>query len=195
MNHKALSFRERLRQAGSELHQQVDDVFSSYRLTEREGYQAFLVAHASALFPLEEMLERAGIQQLVPDWTERCRRFALAEDLASLGVELPSYEPLDLYPGEAAQWGFAYVLEGSRLGGKMLARIVSTSPDSRVREALRYLTHVPRGGHNSWPAFLQELECQAAKWPDQDVFEGQAQAFAVFLKAGQRFRPLDSSVI
>ncbi|WP_312270901.1 biliverdin-producing heme oxygenase [Pseudomonas sp.] len=188
------SIRERLRQAGGELHQQVDALFSSYRLTDLDGYQTFLVAHAWALFPMEEMLESSGIEAMMPDWKQRRRRFALAEDLAMLGVSVPEYKPLQACSNEATLWGYAYVLEGSRLGGKMIARYVAGSDEPLVRAATHYLSHVPDSGPAGWPAFLAELEHRAVHWKEDDLFSGQSQAFGLFLQAGQRFQPVASSI-
>jgi heme oxygenase len=188
------SIRERLRQAGAELHQQVDALFSSYRLTDLEGYSAFLVAHAWALFPMEEMLEASGIEAMMPEWNQRRRRFALAEDLAVLGVAIPAYEALQTCTNEATLWGYAYVLEGSRLGAKMISRHVAGSDEPLVRAATHYLNHAPQPGQAGWPAFLAELERRAAEWKEDDLFKGQSQAFGLFLQAGQRFQPVASSI-
>jgi heme oxygenase len=88
-------------------------------LGDREGYAAFLIAHARALPAVEAWL--AGREIGFP-W--RARREALAADLAALGCDMPAPLPFDLADDEAARWGALYVTEGSRLGGVMLARQV-----------------------------------------------------------------------
>jgi heme oxygenase len=187
------SIRERLRQAGGELHEQVDALFSAYRLITLEGYRAFLIAHAWALFPMEEMLEAAGIENTLADWPQRRRRFALAQDLALLGESVPDYEPLALQHSEATLWGYAYVLEGSRLGGKMISRHVASSEDPLVREATHYLTHAPQAGQAGWPVFLAQLEHKSGQWQEDELLRGQAEAFGLFLKAGKHFQPANSN--
>ncbi len=67
------TIREMLRAEGGALHEQVDTTFGRYALQTRPHYTAFLQAHAQALIGLEDLLERSGIQRLLPDWTERRR--------------------------------------------------------------------------------------------------------------------------
>ncbi len=111
----ALALRERTAAA----HAAVDAAFAGYDLADAGGYRAFLIAHARALPAVEAWLSRrAGM----PDW--RPRAGALAEDLAALGVEMPAPLPFALPDDDAAAWGALYVVEGSRLGGAMLARDV-----------------------------------------------------------------------
>ncbi|MDR6358010.1 hypothetical protein Q3H58_004681 [Pseudomonas psychrotolerans] len=62
------TIREMLRAEGGALHQQVDATFGHYEIQTRPHYVAFLQAHAQALMGLEALLERSGIQRLLPDW-------------------------------------------------------------------------------------------------------------------------------
>ena len=70
--------RERLRAATAPCHAAVDEAYSGYALDTVEGYRGFLLAHARALVPLEEALERAGIETLLPDWPVRRRQIGRA---------------------------------------------------------------------------------------------------------------------
>jgi heme oxygenase (biliverdin-IX-beta and delta-forming) len=71
------------------------------------------------------------------------------------------------------------VLEGSRLGGKLLLRRALGHPDVRVRAATRYLSH--GAGRNLWSSFLVHLEASSAvvTAPDEAVAGARA-AFALF---------------
>jgi heme oxygenase len=74
---------------------------------------------------------RGGIAAIVPDWPKRQRSPAMRSDLAELGIAMPEpTEPFDL-DGEAALLGALYVLEGSRLGGAVLARSVAPGLPAR----------------------------------------------------------------
>ena len=57
---------------------------------------------------------------------------------------------------EAEAFGVLYVLEGSRLGGRILAKRASESADAKVRSATRYFRHAEKAGH--WQSFLARLE-------------------------------------
>jgi heme oxygenase len=84
----------------------------------------------------------------------------LLADLDALGETAPRPGPAPALDGEAAVWGAAYVLEGSRLGGRVLSRTAAASADPRVRAANNYLTHGQGGA--LWPVFLARLDASPA---------------------------------
>lgn len=173
--------RERLRAATAPCHAAVDEAYSGYALDTVEGYRGFLLAHARALVPLEEALERAGIETLLPDWPARRRRAALAGDLQALGVALPEVPAVAL-PGEpAGLWGAAYVVEGSRMGSRMLGQRLRRAGHPWVAPALGYLCH--RLDEPLWPGFVRRLEAHAADLAPEPLLAGARQAFALFLAA------------
>lgn len=100
--------------------------------------------------PTEAALDAAGAQAIFPDWPERRRRAPLVADLADLGVALPHHDAAPLADDPAAITGALYVIEGSRLGGRFLAR--------QVGEGLprRYLA--PDQRPPGWPALLEQFE-------------------------------------
>lgn len=115
-----------LRDGTREAHERVDAAFAGFDLSDRAQYAAFLQAHAEVLLPLEAALDAAGAEQVTPDWASRKRGTLIAEDLGLLRNATP-----DAGPADAPAWrletpeqvaGALYVLEGSRLGGKFLAR-------------------------------------------------------------------------
>lgn len=105
-------------------HDAVDAVFGGFDLTDRASYAAFLSAHAAVLLPLETILDEGGIGTLIDDWPARRRASVMAADLAALSRPLPSPARVAPLTSDAARLGALYVLEGSRLGGRMLARDV-----------------------------------------------------------------------
>ena len=110
-------------------HQALRAAFAAFDLSDRDGYAAFLRAHAEVLLPLEERLPG---ERITSDWEARKRGHLLREDLALLRdagrpAACAHSVSADLSPGEG-EWsdaslaGMLYVLEGSRLGGRFLAR-------------------------------------------------------------------------
>ncbi len=143
-----LSVREHLRSATSALHAHVDRRASEMRLETAPGYARFLLTQASVVCPLEDALERARIARLLPDWKERRRGGALSADLREIGANcIPARPPV--FKSDAALLGALYVLEGSRLGARVILSRVSSS-------ATRYLRHGE--GRRLWPTFLEVLE-------------------------------------
>jgi heme oxygenase (biliverdin-IX-beta and delta-forming) len=146
--------RDRLRAATSQDHATLDAIVSALDFETPFGYAGFLWSSAAALIPLELALERAGVEDWLEDWPLRSRRAALTLDLAHLGVSIPVSKPQPT-PTHGFGAGLLYVLEGSRLGARVLAK--------RVRGAgadlpVAYLTH--GGDAHPWRSFLTWLEAQ-----------------------------------
>lgn len=114
-----------LRDATAAWHERVDAVFSHPDLADRDAYGRFLSAQAAAHLPVEQALEIGGIGEVLADWPDRRRADLIRADLAALGLSLPPLEPAPPLAGVPALLGAAYVLEGSRLGGALLARSVA----------------------------------------------------------------------
>ena len=157
-----------LRSATRPDHAQVDAAFGHHDLATRAGYTAFLTAHARVLPAIETRLRPA---ELTPGWQGRAG--ALAEDLATLGTALPAPSPIAIPPGEAARWGALYVLEGSRLGGAVLAK--SVPPD--LPSAFLAATHAP----GQWRALLARLD--ALDIDRDETLAGARATFAAFASA------------
>ena len=140
-----MSARTALRTATAKKHDAVDAAFGHFDLTDPAAYGRFLTAHARALPAVEKALEACDT---IPAFAPRTE--ALAADLAALGLAMP--EPLPLAPpeNEAAAFGALYVIEGSRLGGAMLAKQV---PDGLPHAYLSAI-HPP----GAWRAFGETLD-------------------------------------
>lgn len=178
------TIRPYLRAFTGPLHAQVDAAFGTFDLTTRDGYRAFLRAHARALPALETALERGGFGARLADWPQRRRSATLAEDLAALGETPPPPLPQPTTHADLGAWcwGAGYVLEGSRLGGRVLARQVqAATPDAPVA----YL------GHGSelplWPRFVEALEAAVSLPSDAEALRAGAEAaFGLFLEAARQ---------
>lgn len=163
----------RLREATGAAHDHVDAAFGAHDLSSPKAYRAFLIAHARALPAAEAVMAALPFAATLTP-----RRPALAADLAALGEPLPA--PLPFAPGEdeATRWGVLYVVEGSRLGGAMLARQV---PDT-LPHAYLDAVHPP----GQWRAIRAALDAGAAgrdaDWHARMV-AGALETFALYARA------------
>lgn len=175
--------RQLLRTATADLHAAVDARFSADFDSDKAAYGHFLTALSGAVLPLEAAFEAAGVDRFLPDWPERRRAEPLRSDLVTLGLPVAVPRPVAPPRGEARLFGMLYVLEGSRLGGKLLLRRALANPDPQVRSATRYLRH--GDGRDLWRPFLERLEASAAvaSAPDAAV-AGARDAFALFTAGG-----------
>jgi heme oxygenase len=154
----------------------VDKVFAHFKLSDKAQYGAFLSAHARVLPAAEEALEAGGIASLLPDWNERRRRHLLMEDLQTLHLPRPSSLSPAPLTSASALWGAVYVLEGSKLGGAMLAKAVPAEFPSR------YLS--PNGEKGGMKLFMDSLD--RAEGIDVDAATSAARAvFELFYRAAE----------
>jgi len=178
---EAAGLREKLKQSTAAVHRRLDATFSEFDLTGISGYRRFLEASAAALLPLEAALERSGVVDVFPDWPQRSRAAAIADDLGRIGgIACPLPPPAPLSRNEML--GAMYVLEGSRLGARYLLRAIADCGEPTIAEATRYLGH--GSGLPLWRTFLAKLESEPVTSRDEaEIISGARNAFAMFARA------------
>ena len=160
-----------LRHRTAAAHDAVDTAFGGHDLRDPAAYRRFLEAHARAL-PEAEARAAAVWPAL------RRRTPLLADDLATLGAprDLPATTTAS---GTApAAWGALYVVEGSRLGGGLLAGRVGQG----LPHAYLAATHAP----GEWRAIRAAIDAAAAgqdaAWHEAMV-AGALDVFALYAAA------------
>jgi heme oxygenase len=173
------SVRHLLRSATATDHAEVDARFATLIGRGVTGYREFLRLSAAAIGPLEEALREANVERILPDWDDRSRWASLCADLAELRISAPPAARPPSLGGEAHQFGVLYVLEGSRLGAKVLIRRLLARPGLQRPNPLRYLRHGE--GLPLWPTFVKQLESSAAvRRSPADAIAGAHKAFEWF---------------
>lgn len=155
----ARSARFTLRHSTADAHQAVEAGFSRLDLCQIDDYRTFLSSLAAAFVPLERALEATGIDRFLPDWLQRRRRDLLTQDLADLRATVVALAIPPLPNDATALPGTAYVLEGSRLGGRAILSGPGPDTDPRVRAATQ-LSHPRPEPSNSrlWTSLLATLD-------------------------------------
>jgi len=179
---------KKLREATAAAHDRVDAAFAGFDLTDRADYARFLMAHAEVVWPLEAALPGGRI---VDDWEARKRGDLLKEDLAFLRPAPADRHPDALAPLDSglqqdeegdipAIAGALYVLEGSRLGGRFLARAVPPGFPRAYLEAHQ--------GADKWQELLRRLDSLLQEPAAFDAALATAQeAFAAFERSARRW--------
>jgi heme oxygenase len=121
---------------------------------DHQGYIRYLLFNR-VCGPIEQGLVQAGVHRILPDWDQRERASALAEDLAALGVWPAAVPACPIEADAGTVLGWSYVLEGSRLGAGVILRIIEASDDPRMRCATRFLRHGE--GQGLWTSFKMAL--------------------------------------
>jgi heme oxygenase (biliverdin-IX-beta and delta-forming) len=171
------SRRAMLREATCAQHRALDEQLARLDLGDAVCYRSFLEATAAALLPLEALLVRSGVAAEFIDWPQRRRADALRADLLATGG---SVQPLSLEMSSlsrAEMFGMLYVLEGSRLGARVLLHRVPVHI-----AATRYLS---AGDPSSWPTFLAHLESTRLAG-ESAMTRTAVQTFEIFQRAFER---------
>lgn len=153
----------------------MDAAYGRFDLTDAAGYRAFLVAHAHAL-PVAEA--RMALLPFARTLTPRTP--LLSADLTALGVAMPKASS-PTSDDMAAAWGTLYVVEGSRLGGALLARAVPPQWPSAYLGAIH-----PAG---QWRAIQAAVDAAAEREPDvwrERMIAGALDTFALYAAAAER---------
>lgn len=180
--------RNSLRGATDHLHRDLDRITAGFKLGDIGHYRRFLQANAATLIAIEQLLETAGVADLLPDWNLRTRREAILSDLNSLGSQVQPLALRRTAPTAPEVFGILYVLEGSRLGAQLLLEQVLASDDENVRNASAYLRHGQSGPSgealpNLWRSFLQQLETNDAADDQTQTVSGAVYAFTMFIRS------------
>lgn len=185
----AFDMRTHLRQATQDAHRRVDRVISQFDLTQPSSYRGLLRAFGMVVPFLEETLQGRDV------WTGwRPRAPLLAMDLAEMAEVMPDaiapIQPISF----TCPWAVQYVLEGSRLGGRVLAQ--------RVGDGLpkAYLEAFIEGA--DWQQFQAELQAEAdrreAAWLDNAVVVARF-TFELFERAAESelatFKPCEPGAL
>ena len=150
-------------------------------LQHSDGYARFLLATARALLPLERELEAANVSAILPDWVQRSRSSSLRSDLAAMSLVEPVEEAWLPRSDEAYLFGIVYVLEGSRLGARVLLRQLEMSIPTDPKGASSYLSHGL--WEPLWQTFLIRLEAsESVKQNREAAVAGASAAFEMFLR-------------
>ncbi len=143
-----------LRERTAAAHRQLELAHLHNGAATRAGYVALLRGSLAAVHAIEPVVTR-----WLPAAAQPSRVASLRRDLAELG-ERDDVEPIavQLADDPATAWGAAYVVEGSTLGGVVLAQQFERALAPAERGATSYLRLRGAGTAAHWRAFVQALE-------------------------------------
>lgn len=166
-----------LKAATDDVHRELDDRLSALDLATDEGYRRFLGFQARTVPAIEGALAAAGLSELVLGWDEGRRSDALQSDFSALGQSMPAPAAAPSITSTAEALGAAYVLEGSRLGGRVLRGRVGKHLPARF---------LGESGHNPWPRVVAALDRHLRSDADVDAARRAARrTFGFFLDAAK----------
>ncbi|SMQ97211.1 biliverdin-producing heme oxygenase [Xanthomonas fragariae] len=158
-----------LRHATQDTHRLVEAVPLMQALgqgrVDRAAYAQILRRHHALLAGLENQLSDWLSTLVASGWHYRRRVPALREDLRTLGQQPDPPVAAPVADNDAARWGTLYVIEGSQLGGSVIARSVRKHHPA-LADALRYFEMAdddPAGGRRFQAVLDQRLDTPSAR--------------------------------
>lgn len=140
------------------LHQRIDArVGRAHFLTSLQGYGDYLARTLQARRRVEALLDRSDAAAIYPAWPDRRLADAMRQDLRALGLPEPANDDSAREPlGVGGVLGALYVLEGSSVGARYIARQVAAMGCDTGTRHLALQTADPA----AFRAFLTLLESQ-----------------------------------
>lgn len=173
-----------LKRETAALHQQVEAVLLP-RLTaikSLEDYISILKMFYGFFHPMEQRVQAFITSSVLADVVSRRTSLLILDDLKFLQTthtDLPQCRDLPDIENVTAAFGAMYVLEGSTLGGKMIARMLAKNSAYQVpQEALHFFNGYKENTGVMWTNFLTELN----KQPDTEAIISAANGTFFHLK-------------
>jgi heme oxygenase (biliverdin-IX-beta and delta-forming) len=153
---------ERLKTETRPAHDRIETAMDlDRRIASYDGYKDLLIR----FYGFHSAWENAA-GSVAPDkpfFENRCKTKLLARDLAALGlseneiIRLPQCDPLMPLPSPAAVFGSMYVVEGSTLGGAIIAREVKRKLGLDAQTGCAYFKSYGRETAMMWKQFGERL--------------------------------------
>jgi len=162
-------------------HESVEEAFSApSSLRDLDAYLRLLERFYRVVDPLEREIEASGaFEALSLNAVGRRRREALARDIAHLGGNLASSPP-EKNSTHGYAIGALYVLEGSTLGGQIIARSVRQNLGLTTEGVEYFGAHGQETG-SRWQEFGQAVnQWGLATGQKEDAIEGARRTFRRF---------------
>lgn len=155
-----------VKEATQLLHTEVENLLMPKltSISSTADYAAVLRVFYGYFFPLEQRLQQYLTPEKLPDMASRRKAGAILHDLNAIGYtdeSLPVCRQLPRITSVAEAFGALYVMEGSTLGGKMIARMLRKNEALAIAdEALTFFSGYGDETGSRWKSFLAALNGQ-----------------------------------
>lgn len=186
------SLRDALRAATARSHARLDALFEAVADPARSDlYERFIVMNHACHEAIEPILAESPLNAALPQWQGWSRLPALRLDMSEMGLSplaLPAFA--QARPDLPQAVGIAYVLEGSRLGARIIHRQLQNSLSARPGRAITCHYLRADAGEKHFRSFIDTVS--ALNWNDRSLDragEAAAATFDYFLDAARRGGP------
>jgi heme oxygenase len=179
-------FTDQLKESTLAKHQQTEKqlILRMKAMRAKEDYVSLLQMFYSYFGGLEQQINDYVGEQNLPDYNQRRKTKAIAADIVALGGVVPALadsEELPQIDNLLKAFGALYVIEGSTLGGKIIAGMMRQHFTFEGNEGLSFFSGYGDDTNAKWNAFKMELNA-IAKTPaeEAEITEGANQTFEKF---------------
>jgi len=157
---------DQLKKATLANHQQLEKMLVGQMraVRSKEDYINLLQLFYSYFGGLEEQIDLYISTRELPDYKQRRKSAALANDIKSLGgtpVSLANLEDLPPIQNTRQAYGALYVIEGSTLGGKIISKMMAQQLGITDGSGLSFFSGYADDTETMWDKFKQALNQQA----------------------------------
>jgi heme oxygenase len=180
---------DKLKESTKQNHQQLEKALVGKLKTIRSAndYTGLLKLFYGYFGGLEQKINKIIDTEFLPDHMERRKTKAIADDLLSLGSEIPEQatgNSLPVIANHLQALGALYVIEGSTLGGKIISKMMQQQLNLGGK-GLSFFAGYGDRTERMWDSFKSTLNKQA-ETPARQA-EVIAAANETFLKFGEWF--------
>lgn len=157
---------ETLKEETKDLHVALEKVMVPMikNIRGNQDYVKVLELFYSYFGALERKISKLEPLEL-PDYHQRRKKEAIAEDIVSLGGTVPELAPDQHLPELANQlqvWGALYVMEGSTLGGIHISKMIAKLLNLKSGTSLAFFDGYGDQTNSMWNSFRAALDEQVA---------------------------------
>lgn len=156
------------------------------------GYTSLLKLFYGFYQPLEQQLE-PFLTGVLPDFADRRKAEFILRDLATLGEDNAHYDLASDLPdihSRATALGAAYVLEGSTLGGAIIAKMISGQLGVPVTGGFAFFTGYGERTLPMWERFRASLNTLSGQDEQASAIEAARQTFIKFNQWAGNYEPI-----
>jgi len=177
---------DQLKSATLPAHQQLEKllVYRIKAVSSVEDYLNLLRLFYGFCHPLEGVMMPLLSDAIIADLDERRKSTALLQDMERLRggeVEAPLCDGMPVLSSSGAALGALYVMEGSTLGGSIIADMIRKRLPELPEDSLHFFTGYGPETEAKWTAFKLQLDAFATSEQDKKaVIDGANETFLAF---------------
>jgi len=149
----------------------------------KQDYAKLLTLFYSFFGGLELAINQCIDTSNLPDYAQRRKTSALADDLEQLGAALPKFACGDEIPqinNHLQALGALYVIEGSTLGGKIISKMVSQQLNLTDASGLSFFNGYGDQSEYMWGIFKQSIDQPLSPADEEQVIQSANETFLQF---------------